>query len=231
MQNAQKWALSFDTDWVPQFVLDYVFDILNVYNMPATFFCTSSYVFPSSDIFEKALHPNYLPHSTHGTTNDSCLTYVKNLYPHAIGHRSHCYYWHSGLEPLLINHGISYDSSCIMPFQSHLKVHSFYDIIRIPVWCGDNLLMRMFPKSKKFKPPHMDTPGLKVLNFHPIHIYLNSNDLSTVRALQSSFSLPHVSKKHLETYRRAGAGMELVFEDALKQMRNKSVFKLCELEV
>ncbi len=231
MQNPQPWALSFDTDWVPQFVLDYTFDILSVYNMPATFFCTGPYDFPSSSLFEKALHPNYLPHSTHGSSNIACLAHVKAFYPEAIGHRSHCYYWHSGLEALLVEQAISYDSSCILPFHANLEPHFFYGIKRIPVWCGDNLLMRMFPESKKFNPPNINKPGLKVLNFHPIHIYLNSNNLSAVKALQSSFSLPDVSKKHLETYRRAGAGMELVFEDALKQMRNKPVFKLCELEV
>ena len=112
-------VITLDTDWVPQYVLDVALEQLREYKLPATVFCTSPYVFADDNI-EPALHPNFFPGSSHGTTETECLGTVRAMYPLARGSRSHAYYWHSRMYALLTELGLNYDSSMLLPFQSHI---------------------------------------------------------------------------------------------------------------
>lgn len=208
-------SITLDTDWVPQFMLDYVLDMLQAYTIPATIFCTSAYLIPDGDIFEAALHPNLMADSTQGTSEEERLDFVQSLYPAAIGFRAHRYYWHSGLYSLLSRRGIAYDSSVLLPFHPDLKPSFSFGITRFPIWCGDNLYMNMFPRSSRFAPPGLGLPGLKVLTFHPVHIYMNSGSCEQTRILLAGQSVADIDERTAASLRRKGAGMGKVFENAL----------------
>lgn len=215
-------AMTLDTDWVPQCVLDYALAMLADARVPATIFCTSAYTLaPSalSPLVELALHPNYLPGSTHGANEAECLAHVRALYPQAVGHRGHAYYWHSGMSGPLRAAGLRYDSSLLLPFQPHLRPNSASGITRLPVWCGDNVLMDM--GATTFAPPNLNEPGMKVLNFHPIHVYMNSTTMADTRARLAHVYLPEATAAELAPLRRAGKGMETIFADALRLLRGR----------
>lgn len=68
-------ALTIDIDWVPDWIIEEVASILIDHNVKATWFVT--HASPAVDklqqmpeLFELGMHPNCLPGSTHGDTED-----------------------------------------------------------------------------------------------------------------------------------------------------------------
>ncbi|HJB66737.1 MAG TPA: hypothetical protein H9768_10740 [Candidatus Mailhella merdavium] len=221
-------VITLDTDWVPQYVLDVALEQLREYKLPATVFCTSPYVFADDNI-EPALHPNFFPGSSHGTTETECLGTVRAMYPLARGSRSHAYYWHSRMYALLTELGLNYDSSMLLPFQSHIIPNRLFGLTRFPVWCSDNILMSMNTDLSVFDPPHMDSPGLKVLLVHPIHIYMNSRDPAETRQKLEGIHLPDAPENALKKLRRAGSGIATLFADMLKKLAARDTAALRDL--
>ncbi|WP_421900079.1 hypothetical protein [Maridesulfovibrio sp.] len=221
MTDKPIYSVTIDTDWVPQFMLDHVLDMLRDSNVPATIFCTSPYDIEDSEQIEIGLHPNMMENSTHGDSEESRFAHVASLYPNAIGCRTHSCYWHGRMYDLLIKHKIQYDSSLLVPFQDYLKSFTFRGVTRFPIWCGDNLYMHLNPDTAVFNPSGMDTPGLKVLHFHPVHIWFNSRTVDETRAILDGRSLPELNRKEAHALRRKGNGLEKIFADALRQLSGK----------
>jgi len=208
-------ALTFDTDWVPQFVMDHVWERLRARPVPATVFCTSAYKFPDDLELEAGLHPNFMPGSTHGASEDECLSHLRALYPQAKGSRSHRLFWHSGLRGRLMGHGIRYDASTFCPLQPHLEPWDLYGFTKLPVWWGDGFHLLRGLGTARFAPPGLETPGLKILVFHPIHIYLNTAELERTKAGLAGLDLPRATPRELEPWRNPGPGVATLFQDVL----------------
>lgn len=224
-------ALAFDTDWVPQFVMDHVLDLLLSHKIPATIFCTSPYKFPPDQLFEKAWHPNFMPGSTQGDDEQSCLDYLQNLYPEAVGSRSHRLYWHSGMRKRLVERGIRYDASVQCPLQPHLQHYTFAGLTRFPIWWSDGHHLLTHMDLDKVNIPDWDGPGLKTMVFHPIHIYCNTSDYEAMQPKLRQVILPQAGEADLAKLKNPGAGMETLFLKMLKRLQDisgKSTFKaLC----
>lgn len=223
-------CITLDTDWAPQYMLDYVLGMAHAQGVPVTVFCTSPYALPESPHIEAALHPNLMADSTHGNSEEERLDHVQGMFPSAVGHRAHRYYWHSGMYGQLARRGLLYDSSALLPFQAHLAPSRYLGITRFPIWCGDNLLMDLFPDADTFAPPGLKEPGLKVLTFHPVHIYLNSRSTAETQRLLQSRPLPHLAEEDATPLRRGGKGLDKIFADALRiAARQEQRFTLQEL--
>ena len=222
-------SLTFDTDWVPQFILDDVLSLLQEAELSATFFCTSAYApFPAS--VEVALHPNFLRNSTMGHTEEECLAFIRQLYPQAVGSRSHCYYWHNRLRDLFLEQGLRYDSSQLLPLQPCLRPYFVFGMTHFPVWYSDGVHMQLGAACDTFSPDGLWEPGLKVLLFHPLHIYLNTRSVQESKNLLDGQEVSCVTEK-LIAKRRAGNGMRTLFLTALRHIRESGVpcRRLCDL--
>lgn len=222
--------LAFDTDWVPQFLLDFVFQRLAHYGVTATFFCSSPYAFPEGSAHERALHPNFMPDSTQGKTPGEVLAHLKAFYPDAQGSRSHCLFWHAGLRAHLLQAGVRYNATTFTPLQPCLSPWFFKGLWDFPVWWSDGLQMDQFPLDR-FNPPSSEAPGLKICVFHPIHIWLNSQSLTQAKARLAGVNLPFATRDSLVRLREGNAkeGIEVVFEDFLRQASEKPSHTLSEL--
>lgn len=226
--NAPRFVLTMDTDWAPQFVLDHVLDMLRTYNAPATLFCTSAYDLPADMLangtLEIGLHPNFMPGSTQGPPDageEGRLRHLLDLYPDAIGSRSHRFYWHSGLRALLLRNGLRYDASIFCPLQSHLHEYDYYGLTRFPTWWADGYHLLQGLELDRFAPPGMHEPGLKILNVHPIHVYCNTNDLGRMKKSLAGVRLPEAEPNDLAPLRSRGAGVETLFLSALRMMADQ----------
>ena len=90
IEKYNKVCLTFDTDWLCDEFLEVTIETLNRFDLPATFFATNdSNLLKSLDHnrFEIALHPNFLDEDL--TWNPDALRKLKDIYPDAIGTRSH----------------------------------------------------------------------------------------------------------------------------------------------
>lgn len=209
-------AVTFDTDWAPQFVVDHVLGLLVASGLPGTVFCTGPYAMPAQGRIEVALHPNLMGDSTQGNGAEDVLVQLKRAMPQAVGVRTHRLFWHGGLLGTLAAHGLVYDSSLLVPLQLGLRPFRHKKLVRMPIWWSDNVHFDRDFALDGFAVPGLDEPGLKVLLFHPLQIYLNAPDAGHARiAMSSTGALADASPEELEPHRFRGNGMETVFRSAL----------------
>ncbi|MBW2107103.1 MAG: hypothetical protein JRI36_00340 [Deltaproteobacteria bacterium] len=210
-------VLSFDSDWAPQFVIDYVAGKLEAAGVSATFFLTSPYVMHDRADIEIGIHPNFMSDSTQGNTENEVLTTLKRWHPSALGSRSHRFYWHSNLSDRLADSGILYDSSIFMPYQSFLMPFKVGRIMRIPVWWSDGLHLLSEMPFRVSELPNLEKPGLKVFNFHPIHIYLNTRSPNGYREKVKMINpLFEADPEALLRLKENGFGIGTLFADLLE---------------
>ena len=209
-------VLTFDTDWAPQFVIDHVMAELKAARVKTTFFFTSPYNVGDELLVEKGIHPNFMSGSTQGASESEVLINLKTWYPDAVGSRSHRLYWHSGLAKRLTDRGILYDSSIIMPFHPNLEPFKTQGITRFPFWWSDPLHLTSNLPFDCLNFPNLDKPGLKVLNFHPIHIYLNTKDLDAYSVMLNQVQLIETTPGVLSQFRQKGYGIGTLFSDILE---------------
>lgn len=202
---------------MPQFILNYSLQILSDHGIKATIFCTGKYDVIDKSLVEVAIHPNFMADSTQGGDEEEILNFLRRSCPDAVGSRSHRLYWRNGLEKLLRMHGFRYDCSMKCFQQPDLKPAAENGFTRIPVWWGDNFHLRKGYDLNRFVVPGMNHHGLKVLLFHPIHIYMNTENLNDYRRLNMSARIIR-HEKELASLRRSGPGTERVFLDALRMV-------------
>jgi hypothetical protein len=174
-------AITSDTDWAPAEIIQYMLSILDDRGIRATFFCTdkcAKSVIGTGSSHELAIHPFFKSLKTDRTT----LARLLRMYPNAKGTRSHSSYFHTRLTDIYEKHGIEYDSNWFVP-QIVKPFMLFNGILEIPMNFMDNLA---FGSRSGFTPrPRIikDTPQPLVFNFHPIHVFLNTE--SHVRYLKA----------------------------------------------
>lgn len=222
-------CVTIDTDWVPDFILEYTLELLNAYDVRATIFCTSPYDVKLLHNHEIALHPNLMEDSTTGNNEYGRMDYIHSIYPSAIGVRTHRLFWHSNLIPLFIKFGIKYDSSLFCPLQKNLIPYFDFGITRFPLWWVDTFHCRSRFAFDHFAPPGIKENGLKVLLFHPIHIFLNSTSLEDTRRKISNINLHDSTQEEFSALKNAGFGIETVFISALKDISSVQHHTLSEL--
>jgi hypothetical protein len=115
-----------------------------------------------------AIHPYFKSVRTEKAT----LTRLLHIYPNAKGSRSHCFYFHTRLTDTYKELGIEYDSNWFVP-QIIRPFMLFNGILEIPINFMDNLALH----TRDFISPVRvikNTTLPLVFNFHPIHVYLNT---------------------------------------------------------
>lgn len=220
--------ITLDTDWVPQFIMDYVLSLLGSYGIKSTLFLTGNYELPNNDLIEASLHPHFLAALEEGKSFEDVIVELKSLIPTAIGNRSHQLFWHNKLTNVFLNNGILYDSSVFLPFHPGLKPIKVNKLVKMPYWWGDGFHIRNGFYLDRFDVPGKDKPGLKILNFHPINIYLNMNSIDEyVKMKQAITDLQAVDIDDLRYFRCKGFGMESFFLSVLEHIghyQRKSFF-------
>jgi hypothetical protein len=219
-----KVALTFDTDWAPDYVLEHVFEILQSFDLPATFFFTNQTDADVPESVEVGLHPDFRAASPQGRGTEEILDNMLDWFPNAIGVRNHRWYWDYGLYELLPECGVKYDSSLLLPLTPGLAPNVAYgSLARFPVWWTDNLhLDRCFPLNA-VRIPGFEEDGLKVMIFHPINIYLNmtrgvfEQDVSRFEPRSDS------PRRELDAMRNPGEGLQLFFNTLCQWLKEGDV--------
>ena len=169
-----------DVDWADEEVIKYTIDLFKKYETPITFFVTHK-----SKVIEKyckkkdlGIHPNFMKGSTQGNNYKSVIKHCLKLVTNTKWCRSHGYYENTSVLKEIYNQGIRNDfywsnmESDLMPYKH------FTGITRYPVFFDDSVYLRLNKEERKrnielmFK--LLSTQGLKIFDFHPIHIYLNT---------------------------------------------------------
>jgi hypothetical protein len=180
--NAPVFCLTSDIDWASDACLLDLYEFARELGVPVTFFIT--HATPVLDVWradprvELGVHPNFLPGSSHGTDVGAVVSHVMELVPEARSWRSHSFVDGSPFATALRDRGIRWRSNVCYFLEPELRpLRHWTGIVEAPVFWEDDVHWHRheswdFPDHA----PLFSTPGLKVLNTHPIHFALNTPD-------------------------------------------------------
>ena len=202
---AGRICVTLDVDWARDEIVQTVLEMLQEAGVKATFFAThrSELLMGLEDErYEVGLHPNF---------NQSRGDFVgptealKALYPRAAGGRSHSL---ATSYPILMGYmasGLVYESNLFLPMHEHLRPASRVEgMVSIPLYWYDDTY---FSRNSSFglEDLRLDTPGLKVLGFHPIHVFMNTSSAAHYASYKEHYQNPAELQKHVNR-RSPGAG-------------------------
>jgi hypothetical protein len=162
---------------------------------------------------ETGLHPNFLS----DPDEDAVLSRVLTAFPAAVGVRSHELYFDSRLLPLFQRKGVRYFSNDLMFL--HAGLEPYYDwsgLVRLPLYWEDDVHCLYFDGRFDCAALRLDQPGLKVLNFHPVHLFLNTREIVDYQAAKPVLADPVAARK----LRREGPGIRTLFLEVVGRLRS-----------
>ena len=217
--------ITLDVDWAPDFAIDYAADMLAARGVRATWFVThdspaSRRLRDRSKFFEIGIHPNFLSGSTHGSDPDEVLRHCMALVPGAKCMRTHGLMQSTSLLNIVLRRtSIRFDVSLYVPRLPHVApVEHWWDgrrLLRIPYIWEDDLEMER-PEPWWDVNRLLAMPGLKILDFHPIHICLNGHDRGPYEALKRRYpALPDATEAATLDLKTTGPGPGQMFEQVI----------------
>ena len=221
--------LTLDVDWAPDFAIDLAAEKLISNRVRATWIVTHES--PAIDrlrrypeLFELGIHPNFLAGSSHGSTAREVLGHCLNLVPTAISARAHCLFQSTPLLcEMLDRTPIRIDGSLYLPHARSLAPVAYEwngrTLLRIPHFWEDDFEMERTAPIWELAPMLAGGEGLRVFDFHPIHVFLNSRTPGAYQDLKASTpSLSSVNQAAAENYVQTGSGAGSVFAEVVQYL-------------
>lgn len=213
--NPESWSgklfLSFDIDWAHDEVILDCYDLVSKYSAESTWFVTHQTdlldVFISDKKVELGLHPNFndllsgKPGSTPANSS-KIIQKSKELVPTATTVRSHSLTQNERLIDQFLENDLKRICNLFIPYRSNMRVLPYYmwsDAIIIPHRFQDNASLRLNEGVPK---KDILTTGLHVFDFHPIHVFLNTESLDRYERTRPL----HYNPKELIKHRYHGYG-------------------------
>lgn len=196
----KKWNetvyLTFDMDWAIDEVLEDFYSLLQKYRLVGTIFVTHETKmlekFREDRILDLGIHPNYNAIlQSEGGTYVQTLKKIKEIVPEAVCVRSHALTNSSIIQREYSGIGIKYDLNTLIPAVEGMALYPFASVIAdfkiIPFIYEDDAYLNQKKKesadfflSNKFIAP-------RIFNFHPIHLYLNTDRIETYEKARPYF--------------------------------------------
>ncbi len=224
-------VLTLDIDWAPDFIIESVASRLLDAGVKATWLVTHSspaveWLATFPDLFELGIHPNFDQRSTHGESPDEVIEHCMALVPEALTVRTHGLIQSTNLlEQILSSSPIRVDVSLFLPGALQLSPVVFRrkekDLLRLPIFWEDDFEMEALRPSWRLE-NQLDGKGLKIFNFHPIHVYLNSCSMVAYEALKSlQADLSTVSKEDATSFTNRDKGAGRLFSELVDHLNGR----------
>jgi hypothetical protein len=178
-------VLTSDQDWAPEWAIEKLLRVAAAWEAPLHVFRTNPS--PCLDSTSQPIdvthgwHPNFAPGSSHGSTPEAVIRYCEESFGPCESVRSHGFVESSEIWQLLAEHGVKFDSQTVTRFQSGLRPLAHWTgIVRLPVWFEDDVWLRLADATADIGRlfPLLRTPGLKILNVHPVLLATNAPSIS-----------------------------------------------------
>ncbi len=186
--------LTMDTDWASDDVLADTLTLINGLNLPVTIFVThATRLLPEmrkNPLIRLGIHPNFYPqlNNTAGQDFLSEIREIKTIVPEAVCARSHGLIDSTSILLGFKDFGITHDLNLFIPFSADYTLkpfRHFSGITRIPYFYEDDAWCLEPVKRSAADHVLSESAGLKVFNFHPIHLFLNTEDMARYRKAKS----------------------------------------------
>lgn len=193
-----KYCITIDTDWCNGNEALYMLNFFVENRVYPTVFATDDnkpiMLYAENYPQNVGLHPNFKSDSTQGFTVIDVFGYLKKIYPKAKCFRSHRFFDKSDMIKLASFLGMEYDSNLCTDMQEGIvpiKLAASKNW-RYPVFWEDDVYLAEGPLDFSKVKEKFDTPGLKIINVHPVHF------LKTHKFLQDLIN--HVREKGEKFY-------------------------------
>lgn len=210
----QRLFLTFDTDWAHDEIIADTIDLLDAFGVSATWFVTHGTKvlqrLSESDRYQIGLHPNFNSllngDSTNGRSASEVLSSIQKVAPLATAVRSHSLTQSERLIDLFSDRGFSHVSNFFIPFRNDLLLAPWGlwgGVTSVPHCWQDNVALKMpleLPRDLRVR------NGLVVVNFHPIHVFLNTESMDRYEGTRHI----HQKPQELIKYRFEGDGTRSV---------------------
>lgn len=191
VDEQQSWKdklfLTFDLDWCSDAVLDTVINMVEEAGIAATWFITHETrlldrLRANAD-FELGIHPNFNPllegNTCYGKTIHEVVAHYKAIVPEAVSVRSHSMTQSSRILDAFEGNGLRYDCNTFVPHASGILLKPWYhwtsELIKVPYFWEDDV--HCIHEHDWGIERYMLSSGLRVFDFHPIHVFLNTEHL------------------------------------------------------
>lgn len=226
-------AITIDTEWAHPAVLGDLLDLLDEHGVAATLFCTGPV---DARGHEVAIHPNFRrggdavrslladPANEEAASDDgmvyrAVLSTMRDLFPEAVGTRSHSLIHDSALLPELASAGFRYDSSIMIPLRSVEPFPREHGIWEIPIYYMDHVDLMMQATGFRADTLGLEQPGLKVFDFHPNMVFIDASTQAQYERSKSSYHDP----QGLLAHRGDRRGVRTLLVDLLERIRSDGI--------
>ncbi|RKX26480.1 MAG: hypothetical protein DRP45_03425 [Candidatus Zixiibacteriota bacterium] len=218
-----------DLDWAPEWAIESLLDRFEEVGFPLTPFVTHKSPLIQSRFSSEALksevglHPNFLPGSTHGNSPEEVIEHVFSLWPEASTFRSHSFVDSSLISDLFTERGMRYDSNLCLFLQPDCRpLCHCSGMWRFPVFWEDDV---HYKQGLSFEwntlKGHIETPGLKVFNVHPLLYALNVPDEQFYNSHKHSGDVVEPSDCREHEY--GGSGVRTLLDELLNYLVRKNI--------
>jgi hypothetical protein len=219
--------LTFDVDWAHDEVLRDTIELIQPYDLPVTWFITHetdvlAILRSEQHRWDLGIHPNFnrlLDGSEQGTAAETLGNLLK-IVPGATSVRSHSLVQSSLLYQLFLKFGLTHDSNDYVPSYSGLELKPFClenGLVKVPYCFSDELWCVKGGDAEDFK-ALLNSNGMLVFDFHPIHVFLNTESLDRYEKTRHL----HRKPKELIKHRYEGYGTRNRLIELLKLARKPS---------
>lgn len=221
LNGFSSFALTSDVDWAPDYCLEDVLSLVNDFGFDLSVFAThdSEVLRFAPDFVEVGLHPDFTrPDPEHGIRRK--ILDLLDIYPAAKGVRAHRNFFGQNIAQLAREAGLLYDASVFHWSKPFCGVErDQYGLIRMSYCWEDGIQAdRGLPWELEHVP--LMSPGLKILNVHPIFIYLNCPNDAYRRSVTSGVQdLTKLSYSDAKSQVYKGYGARDFYIDLLKHLR------------
>lgn len=181
-------------------------------------------------LFEVGVHPNFLPGSSHGASPREVMEHMFSFVPEVRTVRTHSLFQSERHSQLLAeDFRVRTDCSLLLMDGSHVSPHRVRFspegpwLTRVPHVFQDNMFM-FAGRPWTLDDPVFHSPGLKVFDFHPIHLALNSPNFDAYATLKSAGRpLSAVTRGEVAAVRHQGAGAATLFASLVDLLKRESM--------
>ncbi|MEI8109574.1 MAG: hypothetical protein WCH59_01180 [Chitinophagia bacterium] len=173
-----------DIDWASEEVILDTLSLFEAAGVKCTLFAThqsNAIIDCNKNLFEVGIHPNFNGIlNGNGNNINQVLDELLAIYPEAKGARSHSLTQSGPILNAYKDKGLVYEVNHFMPYHNNLKPFYLWNgLLRIPFNWEDDY---HFALNKSFTEYDIDFnengQEINILNFHPVHIYVNTETYS-----------------------------------------------------
>lgn len=227
-----KSFLTIDVDWAHDEVLADAIDLLDQFQVHATWFITHDTPLlkrlRANSNYELGIHPNFnwllAGDCRNGSNVAEVINRMMQIVPEARSVRSHSMTQSTGLLQAFADVGLTHDANHFIPASSGIELKPWYlwnGLVRVP-YCWEDDVYCIYRERGIPEPDTIamsSRNGLRVFDFHPIHLFLNTESMTRYENTRSLHQQPDLLFEH----QYAGVGARTCFLNLMQSIKNPTV--------